>query len=86
MAESRDFWGYSRYFAAHSEDFSVTCQYCGKALTGGEGCYRRNGKPYCEECVESADLEDLIRICETDTDELYRSMGLSHAYVGSNED
>ena len=55
-------------------------------LTGGEGYYQRDGKPYCEECVESADLAELIRICETDTDELYRSMGLCHAYVGGEED
>ena len=51
---------------------------------GGEGYYQQNGKPYCEECVESADLEDLIRICETDSDELYRSVGLQHGFVAGD--
>ena len=85
MSKKQDLWGYAHFFGANSEDFSATCQYCGKTLMGGEGCYRRDGKPYCEECVESADLEDLIRICETDTDELYRTVGLSHEYVGMDE-
>lgn len=40
-----------------------------------------DGKPYCESCVESADLEDLIRICETETDELYRALGLKYEIV-----
>ncbi len=62
-------------------EFTVKCGYCGRILIGGEGYYQKDGKPYCEDCVESADLEDLIRICETDSHELFRSVGLTHDYV-----
>ena len=84
--ENQNIWDVGRYYQPHYSELAVECQACGRMLTGGEGYYQRDGKPYCEECVESADLAELIRICETDTDELYRSMGLCHAYVGGEED
>ena len=65
------------------EKFVTRCYECGNRIHIGEGCYQANGKPYCEECVESADLQDLIRICETEADELYRSIGLRHGFIGS---
>ena len=81
MRQSGNYLSNSSIFSNTKGDFSISCQYCGKILMGGEGYYQQNGKPYCEECVESADLEDLIRICETDSDELYRSVGLQHGFV-----
>ena len=73
------------YNSEHFEDFdpsiSIHCFDCGRVLMGGEGYYQKDGKPYCEHCVESADLEDLIRICETDADEIYRAVGLAHVFV-----
>ena len=81
MRQSGNYWNKSPFFQPYDGDFTVKCQYCGRILMGGEGYYQRDGKPYCEECVESADLEDLIRICETDVDELYRSVGLTHNLV-----
>ena len=81
MRQSGNYVPNSAIFEGSAGDFTVNCQYCGRILMGGEGYYQQNGKPYCEECVEGADLEDLIRICETDTDELYRSVGLRHGFV-----
>ena len=81
MRQSGNYVSETALLGKIDQDFSVICQYCGKILIGGEGYYQQNGKPYCEECVENADLEDLIRICETDTDELYRAVGLRHGFV-----
>ena len=74
-------WGESVFSEGCDSEFTVKCGYCGRILIGGEGYYQKDGKPYCEDCVESADLEDLIRICETDSHELFRSVGLTHDYV-----
>ena len=81
MRQSNGYWSENSFVGEGNCEFTVRCQFCGRILIGGEGYYERDGKPYCEDCVESADLEDLIRICETDTDELYRSVGLSHGFV-----
>ena len=74
-------WSESVFSEGCDSEFTVKCGYCGRILIGGEGYYQKDGKPYCEDCVESADLEDLIRICETDSHELFRSVGLTHDYV-----
>ena len=74
-------WSESVFSKGCDSEFTVKCGYCGRILIGGEGYYQKDGKPYCEDCVESADLEDLIRICETDSNELFRSVGLTHDYV-----
>ena len=71
------------YSCVERENFVTRCYECGNRIRIGEGCYSANGKPYCEECVESADLQNLIRICETEADELYRSIGLRHGFIGS---
>ena len=81
MSQSGNYLPNIPTFGGTDGAFSISCQYCGRILMGGEGYYQRNGKPYCEECVESADLEDLIRICETDTYDLYQSIGLRHNFV-----
>ena len=86
MRQSSNSWKENPFTGAYNGDFTVKCQYCGRILMGGEGYYQRDGKPYCEDCVESADLEDLIRICETDVDELYRSVGLTHNLVLGDAD
>jgi hypothetical protein len=74
-------WSEKVFSEQCGNEFTVKCGYCGRILIGGEGYYQKDGKPYCEDCVESADLEDLIRICETDSHELFRSVGLTHDYV-----
>ncbi len=81
MYQISDNWSRDVFSEPFDDDFTVQCKHCGRILIGGEGYYRKDGKPYCEECVESADLEDLIRICETDSHELFRSVGLTHDYV-----
>lgn len=57
-------------------DLAVRCRSCGARLGDGEPYYLTNGKPYCAECVEAADIEELVRICETETEELYLKLGL----------
>lgn len=81
MYQDTQNWDINAFSSNFQSEFTVKCQACGRILMCGEGYYQRDGKPYCEECVESADLEELIRICETDTQELYRSVGLTHEYV-----
>ncbi|MBR7099353.1 MAG: hypothetical protein IKC59_08060 [Clostridia bacterium] len=69
------------FFDEFDQSDSIYCTDCRRILMDGEGYYQKDGKPYCEHCVESADLDDLIRICETNVDELYRAIGLAHGYV-----
>ena len=83
MSKKDDYFDIHGFLEQESDEFTVKCHSCGQILVGGEGFYQADGKPYCEECVESADLQDLIRICETEADELYRSIGLRHGFVGS---
>ena len=84
MRQSGNYFTKTDIFGNTGNDFTITCHYCGKFLMDGEGYYQQNGKPYCEECVEGADLNDLIRICETNSDELYRSVGLQHGFVAGD--
>jgi len=72
------------FLRQESNEFTLKCQSCGRILTGGEGYYQTDGKPYCEECVESADLEDLVRICETTAQTIYCLIGLSHRFVAGD--
>jgi hypothetical protein len=49
----------------------------------GDGYYEKDGNPYCEDCLEGASLEDLVRISEIETEVLLSSIGLRHAYLES---
>ena len=57
---------------------SVYCTSCGEILSKGDGFYQKNGFPYCESCLDFADAETLIRICETSKREWLKSMGFTH--------
>ncbi len=57
------------------------CRSCGGRLNVGDGYYEKDGKPYCEDCVEAATLSDLVRICEAEEVELAEAIGLSHGYI-----
>lgn len=81
MHQKGNFGHHSGSYQGESLYSPMRCRYCGNIIPTGEACYRMDGKPYCESCVESADLEDLIRICETETDELYRALGLKYEIV-----
>ena len=83
MRKNNGNWENTPLYAICEEDFTTRCEECGHRIIIGEGYYRSNGKPYCEECVESSDLENLIRICETEVSEIYRSLGLDHQFVGA---
>ncbi len=69
-----------------SENTAVRCRSCGTRLGEGEPYYRSNGKPYCASCVEAADIEDLVRICETETEELYEKLGLTRGAFDSSRE
>ena len=81
MQKKDGYFDINGFLEQESNEFSIKCCSCGQILMGGEGYYQADGKPYCEECVESADLEDLVRICETNMESIYRSIGLSHQFV-----
>lgn len=57
---------------------TIRCASCGEELSVGDGFYRKNGFPYCESCLDFADTETLIRICETNKREWLRQMGFTH--------
>ena len=59
------------------------CRCCGAMLMEGDGYYEKDGKPNCEDCLEGASLEDLVRISEIDAEALLSSIGLRHAYLES---
>ncbi len=47
-----------------------------------KGFYRLNGFPYCEECLDFADAETLLRICEIPKRKWLEQMGFT--YGGAN--
>lgn len=59
------------------------CTSCGELLRNGDGYYQKDGFPYCESCLDFADLETLIRICELDKREWLEGMGFVHKTVES---
>ncbi len=81
MSKKDGYFDIQGFLETKEDEFTVKCASCGQILIGGEGFYQVDGKPYCEECVESADLEDLVRICETNLQTIYRMIGLSHQFV-----
>ncbi len=64
----------------YTESASARCRSCGCLLLEGDGYYRMNGSLYCEECVETATLEDLVRICDSEPDELLSQLGMRHGF------
>ena len=74
-------WSESVFSEGCDSEFTVKCGYCGRILIGGEGYYQKDGKPYCEDCLEGASLADLVRISETEVETLLSSIGLRHAYL-----
>lgn len=59
----------------------LRCASCGKALRRGDGFYQKNGFPYCEDCLELADTDTLVRICETQKQTWLEQMGFAHKTV-----
>jgi len=81
VSENDGYLNINNFLQRESRECTLKCRSCGRILMGGEGYYQTDGKPYCEDCVESADLEDLIRICETSAHTIYCLIGLSHRYL-----
>lgn len=86
MSKKDGYFDINSFLEMESRECTLKCQFCGRILMGGEGYYQTDGKPYCEDCVESADLEDLIRICETSLHSIYGLIGLSHRFVMGDGD
>ncbi len=57
---------------------TTRCASCGEPLSVGDGFYRKNGFPYCESCLDFADAETLVRICELSKREWLTQMGFEH--------
>ncbi len=70
----------------------LRCRNCGTRLSGREPIYRSHGKPYCQNCIEDASTDDLVRFCETTWDEWLSGMGIeredlpARTYVGGDYD
>ncbi len=56
----------------------IHCVSCGERLDLGEGFYTIHGFPYCESCLDFADAETLIRICEIPKRKWLEQMGFEY--------
>ena len=61
------------------------CVLCGEPIGADRGYYRMHGFPYCEACLEDADSETLIRICETSRREWLKKMGFYYLKADTQE-
>ncbi|MBQ8214151.1 MAG: hypothetical protein IJZ80_09090 [Clostridia bacterium] len=60
---------------------ALYCVLCGERLQPGEAFYRIHGFPYCEFCLDSAEAEELVRICEIPKRKWLEQMGFSQERV-----
>ena len=60
---------------------TIYCVLCGEPLREGEAFYRIHGFPYCELCIDGADTEELVRICEIPKRTWLEQMGFMQEYV-----
>ena len=56
----------------------LQCVQCGDVIAAGKGYYRAHGFPYCESCLDFADAETLIRICEIPKRKWLEQMGFTY--------
>ena len=68
------------------EDRKLHCAICGELILPKNGFYRMNGFPYCTECLDFADSETLVRICEISKRKWLEKMGFSYAVDAKNEE
>lgn len=59
-------------------DVEEYCVLCGDPIGQKKGVYRLNGFPYCEECLDFADAETLLRICEMPKRKWLEQMGFTY--------
>ena len=59
----------------------IRCVSCGELLQSGGHCYRMHGFPYCEDCLDFADTETLIRICEMSKRQWLERLGFVYAEI-----
>ena len=59
-----------------AEAYALRCVWCGRVLGREERIYEGSGNPYCRECVEEADLDQLVRICGLDKRLLLSQIGI----------
>lgn len=64
----------------HTQSDAVRCRACGMLILPGDGCYVVNQTHYCEECVESARLEDFVAMCDSEQEEILGALGIRHCY------
>ncbi len=55
------------------------CVRCGEKILRGDTYYSMHGFPYCETCLDFADVESLVRICEISKREWFEKMGFECA-------
>ena len=53
----------------------VRCVLCGETALAGVDFYAMHGFPYCEACLDAADAETFVRICEIPKREWLKKMG-----------
>ena len=68
------------------EDRAFCCAICGEPILPQNGFYRMNGFPYCTDCIDFADAEALVRICEMPKRKWLEKMGFSYAVDAKNEE
>jgi hypothetical protein len=63
----------------------IYCSICGELILPKTGYYCMNGFPYCTECLDFADAETLVRICEMSKRKWLEKMGFSYAVEVESE-
>jgi len=64
-------------FEEDREERAEKCVLCGEAVADAGGGYRMHGFPYCSSCLDAADSDTLVRICETTKRKWLQDMGFS---------
>ena len=66
------------------ENPPLQCVQCGDVIAEGKGYYRSHGFPYCESCLDFADAETLVRICEIPKRQWLEQMGFTYETAGES--
>ena len=70
-------------FEEKQEPNRIYCRICGERIFAETGFYQMNGFPYCTECLDFADSEMLVRICEMSKRKWLEKMGFSYTSANS---
>ena len=63
------------FVGENARERALGCVMCGDLIDAERGYYQKNGFPYCRVCIEYAEIDTLVRICEIDKRKWLEAMG-----------